>query len=79
MRKSQEMTHLGVDAKGLLCQVFFDIRSLLAWVTVFSQGFGSVTHGCSGTQMYSVKPKFMWVIAGTPEFLPTFTALTSRE
>lgn len=34
-RQSQELSHRGVDAKGmLLCQVFVDIRSLSAWVTV---------------------------------------------
>lgn len=28
MRQSQELTHCGVDAKGMLCQVFVDIRGL---------------------------------------------------
>lgn len=68
MRQSQELTHRGVDAKGvLLCQVFVDIKGLSAWVTValsvFTQIWQLVTRGNSGPQMYGVmKPKFTWVI-----------------
>lgn len=35
MWQSQELTHYGVDAKGMeLCQVFVDIKHISAWVTV---------------------------------------------
>ncbi len=63
--QSQELTHRGVDAKGmLLCQVFVDIRSLAALVTVtlsvFTRIWLSVTQGYSCSQTYSVrKLKFM--------------------
>lgn len=62
MQQSQELTHHGVDAKGILmCQMFVDIGSISALVTVtlnvFTRIWHLVTHKSSCTQMYSaIKP-----------------------
>lgn len=43
MHQSQELTHSRVNAKGmLLCQVFVDIMSISAWVTVTLIVFTSI-------------------------------------